>query len=181
MPADRISRHQLLYVNLVDWPFRRINLAIVAFALSLCAAYILLTSVRAQRNRQTDVIEAAMILPLVLVFTPLSFSYNWVFLILPITLIGEFILRPTTATRDRVIAGGWLLACVLIFALTLPVPGFRVPRAMGNMFWACLLVFAELGWILRRTMSSASKESATGVEQPGSVAGEVLSPRPNSL
>ena len=157
LPADRLKDGRILYVNVADLPFRAVNIVIVAAALGRCLVYVLLTPSNSRRTPRSDALEFAMLLPLILVFTPLSFSYNWTWLIFPITLIIHFILNPSAPARDRKIAAAWLIACMLLFALDLPVPIFRIPRALGNTFWASLLIFAELAWLLRPTRIAASR------------------------
>jgi hypothetical protein len=100
------------------------------------------------RTRETDAIEFALLLLLILVFTPLSFGYLFVWLLYPLTVIVHRLV--TRANKD------WLLAAcsgcaVALLALSIP---FRVmAQTYGNALFATLLLFTGLTielWRLKR-------------------------------
>ena len=100
------------------------------------------------RTPETDAIEFALLLLLMLVFTPLSFGYLFAWLLYPLTVVVQ-----------RLIAGrgsrGMLLGCaalaVVLLALSIP---FRVmAQTYGNALFATLLLFAGLAtelWRVKR-------------------------------
>jgi Glycosyltransferase family 87 len=100
---------------------------------------------RRHRTSETDAIEFALLLLLMLVFTPLSFGYLFAWLLYPLTVIVQ-----------RLVAGpssrGVLLGCgalaVVLLALSIP---FRVmAQTYGNALFATLLLFAGLAIELSR-------------------------------
>jgi hypothetical protein len=149
VPADHLPNGKTLFVNVATLPFKWINVVIVGSALGLGLAYILLTST-VPRTARNDAIEFAMMLLLLLIFAPLSFNYNWCWMIFPITLVLNFMLSESTTARDRKLAGIGLIICLMLLMLTLPIPWFHIVRAYGNNFWAALVMFGLLGWIMRR-------------------------------
>jgi hypothetical protein len=101
---------------------------------------------------------------LIITFTPLSFTYNNSWLMLPIIVVGYFILVAAAAPAQKKLAVIWLTIslCLLIFTTGKPL-FFRIPRAMGNTFWCCMLLYAELIWlmVLARRRSVVPVISAT--------------------
>ena len=100
------------------------------------------------RTPETDAIEFALLLLLMLVFTPLSFGYLFAWLLYPFTVVVQRVL--TGAKKSAA-----LIACaacaVVLLALSIP---FRVmAQTYGNALFATLLLFAGLAielWGLKR-------------------------------
>jgi hypothetical protein len=101
-----------------------------------------------RRSSETDAIEFALLLLLMLIFTPLSFGYLFAWLLYPLTVVVQ---RIVTGTRKS----APLIACsacaVALLALSIP---FRVmAQTYGNALFAALLLFAGLAielWRLKR-------------------------------
>jgi len=95
------------------------------------------------RTAESDAIEFALLLLIMLMISPLSFGYFFSWLMLPFTVITQ-----------RVLAGqGWALLwwsvpAVAILALALPFP--RGAQLYGNTFFATLLLFLGLAVELLR-------------------------------
>ena len=89
------------------------------------------------RTAESDAIEFALLVLLMLMITPLSFGYFFSWLMLPFAVITQ-----------RVFAGKgsallwWSLPALGILALALPFP--RGAQLYGNTFFATLLLFLGL-------------------------------------
>ena len=142
--ADAASApHTPIYVNLADFRFRTVNAIIVGVALALGILFITVMPQRGMRTAESDAIEFALLLLIMLMITPLSFGYFFSWLMLPFAVITQ-----------RVLAGkGWALLwwsvpAVAILALALPFP--RGAQLYGNTFFATLLLFLALAVELLR-------------------------------
>ena len=129
--------HTPIYVNLADLRFRTVNGIIISVALALGILFITVMPQRGMRTAESDAIELALLLLIMLMITPLSFGYFFSWLMLPFAVITQ-----------RVLAGkGWALLwwsvpAVAILALALPFP--RGAQLYGNTFFATLLLFLGL-------------------------------------
>jgi Glycosyltransferase family 87 len=142
--ADAASApHTPIYVNLADLKFRTVNAIIISVALALGILFIMVMPQRGMRTAESDAIEFAQLLLIMLMITPLSFGYFYSWLMLPFAVITQ-----------RVLAGkGWALLwwsvpAVAILALALPFP--RGAQLYGNTFFATLLLFLALAVELLR-------------------------------
>jgi hypothetical protein len=142
--ADAASApHTPVYVNLADLKFRTVNAIIISVALALGILFITVMPQRGMRTAESDAIEFALLLLIMLMITPLSFGYFFSWLMLPFAVITQ-----------RVLAGkGWALLwwsvpAVAILALALPFP--RGAQLYGNTFFATLLLFLALAVELLR-------------------------------
>jgi hypothetical protein len=136
--ADAASApHTPIYVNLADLRFRTVNAIIISVALVLGILFITVMPQRGMRTAESDAIEFALLLLIMLMITPLSFGYFFSWLMLPFAVITQ-----------RMLAGkGWALLwwsvpAVAILALALPFP--RGAQLYGNTFFATLLLFLGL-------------------------------------
>jgi hypothetical protein len=101
-----------------------------------------------RRNQETDAIEFALLLLLILIFTPLSFGYLFAWLLYPLTVAVQ---RLVNDPARRIFLAGFSGAAVLLLALSIP---FRVgAQTYGNTLFATLLLFVGLSvelWRLKR-------------------------------
>jgi hypothetical protein len=142
--ADAASApHTPIYVNLADLRFRTVNAIIISVALALGILFITVMPQRGMRTAESDALEFALLLLIMLMITPLSFGYFFSWLMLPFAVITQ-----------RMLAGkGWALLwwsvpAVAILALALPFP--RGAQLYGNTFFATLLLFLALAVELLR-------------------------------
>jgi len=136
--ADAASApHQSVYVNLVDLRFAVVNAIILITALTLGMLFIAVMSRRDMRTAETDAIEFALLLLLMLVVTPLSFGYFYSWLMLPFAVITQ---RVLAGKRSAVL--WWSLPALALLALSIPFP--RGAQLYGNTFFATLLLFVGL-------------------------------------
>ena len=140
--------HEPVYANFADLDFDTVNRIILACALVLGVVFIGVMPRAARRTRETDAIEFALLLLLMLVFTPLSFGYLFAWLLYPLTVVVQRVVTGATKSAP-------LIACsacaVVLLALSIP---FRVmAQTYGNALFATLFLFAGLAielWRLKR-------------------------------
>jgi len=148
--ADHDDGRPPIYLNFASLSFHQVNIVIGFEMLCLCLIYLWVMPPAALRTTWSDSLEAGMLLILIILFSPLSFTYNNSWLMLPIALVLYFVLILARTKRERTTAGLWLGACMLLMLVGLPVPAFRLLRDVGHTFWADLLILAELAWLLFR-------------------------------
>ncbi len=140
--------HTPVYANLADLKFSTVNGIILAAALLLGLGYLAVMPAAPRCTPETDAIEFALLLLLMLVFTPLSFGYVFAWLLYPLTVVVQRFLAGR-ASRALVILA---IAAVALLSLSIP---FRVlAQTYGNTFLATLLLFIGLAlelWRLKRT------------------------------
>jgi hypothetical protein len=140
--------HEPVYANFADLDFNTVNRIIFACALGLGLVFIGVMPRAARRTPETDAIEFALLLLLVLVFTPLSFGYLFAWLLYPLTVVVQRVV--IGATKGATLAG-CAISAVALLALSVP---FRVmAQTYGNALFATLLLFAGLAtelWRLKR-------------------------------
>ncbi len=142
--------HEPVYANFADLDFNTVNRAILACALGLGLLFIGVMPRAARRTPETEAIEFALLLLLMLVFTPLSFGYLFAWLLYPLTVVAQRIV--TGATRSATLAA-CAISAVALLALSIP---FRVmAQTYGNALFAALLLFAGLAIELCRLKRGA--------------------------
>jgi len=151
--ADAASApHEPVYVNFADLKFPVVNGIIVSVALAFGIAFITAMPLRVMRTAESDAIEFALLLLLMLVITPLSFGYFYSWLMLPFAVVMQ-----------RVLAGKgtallwWSLLALALLALAIPFP--RSAQLYGNTFFATLLLFIGLLIELLRFKQTAHARS----------------------
>ncbi|MDQ6940346.1 MAG: hypothetical protein M3119_09350, partial [Verrucomicrobiota bacterium] len=125
--------------------------------LVLGSVYLAVMPRRRRRTEETDAIEFALLILLLLLFTPLAFGYLFVMLLFPFTVILQRLLsEPSRAL--------WICSALALFLLTLSVPFQVTAQSYGNYFFATLLLFlglaAELWKLKRAGLTSAGEQSS---------------------
>ena len=146
--------HTPVYANFAHLKFSTVNGIILAAALLLGLVYIAVMPATPRRTPETDAIEFALLLLLMLIFTPLSFGYLFAWLLYPFTVVVQRFLAGR-ASRALLI---FVSIAVALLALTIPL---RVPaQTYGNTFLATLLLFTGLAlelWRLKRAGARATE------------------------
>jgi hypothetical protein len=135
-------------VNVASLDFRSVNRVIALVAAGLCVVYMAVMPARSRRTASSDAIEGAMLLLMILFFSPLSFNYFYVWMIYPITVALHWILQQPEHSRSRLFLMAWLAASVVLLAVALPF--LRVAQAYGNLFFSGLVLWFGLAWLMRR-------------------------------
>jgi Glycosyltransferase family 87 len=142
--ADAASApHTPVYVNLTDLKFPVVNAIIISAALALGIVFIAVMPDRDTRTAESDAIEFALLLSLMLMLTPLSFGYFYSWLMLPFAVITQ---RVLIEKGSAVL--WWTLPALALLALGLAFP--RGAQLYGNTFFATLLLFIGLSIELLR-------------------------------
>jgi hypothetical protein len=150
-------------VNIASFGFATVNLVVAAVALGLCLFYVAMMPARSQRTPRSDAVEQAMLLILILLFSPLSFNYFFVWLLYPFTIALALAFEAPPRSRERAIRWAWLLAAVTALALALPF--LRAAQAYGNLFVTSLILFVGLG----RALGLSRLTGTAALESSGSV------------
>jgi hypothetical protein len=149
--------HEPVYANLADLDFDTVNRIILALAAALGVIFVTAMPRAALRTRETDAIEFALLVLLILVFTPLSFGYLFAWLLYPLTVITH---RLLSTPGPHVILAACTASSLALLALSIP---FRVmAQTYGNALFATLLLFTGLLVELWRLKRADVPELAAG-------------------
>ncbi len=135
--------HTPIYVNFADLKFATVNAIVIAIALALGILFLSAMPRRAMRTPESDAIEFALLVLMILLTSPLSFGYFFSWLMLPFAVITQ-----------RVIDGKgsallwWSLPALALLALALLFP--QGAQSYGNTFFGSLLLFLGLAIELLR-------------------------------
>lgn len=138
-----------VFVNVVTLTHRQALAGIVGFAGLLGLGFVSVMPARRRRTRESDALEIGILTVLVIVCTPYTFSYYFVWLIFPLTALVWHGLTGRTPTARR-IAWGAVGVTTAGFALSAPLTESRLMMAYGAQFWAALAAAAGCGWLLWR-------------------------------
>jgi hypothetical protein len=150
-----------VYVNIADLSFAQVNRIIVILGLALGLAYLAVMPKTSLRTSYTDAVESSALLIMIIIFTPLSFTYNNAWLMPAIVVVLYEIAFGDQSPAHRRLVMIWLAASLIPLIFTIRTPPFRIARAVGNTFWSNMLLLAELGWLLlwHRRQASAPHPS----------------------
>jgi len=144
--------HTPVYANFVDLKFTTVNAIILAAAFLLGGVFMAVMPASSQRTPETDALEFALLLLLILIFTPLSFGYLYAWLLYPLTVIVRRLQLAPAGGRGLL---AWTLAAIALLSLSIPL---RIPaQTYGNTLVATLLLFAGLAIELFRTKASGTQ------------------------
>jgi hypothetical protein len=136
--ADAASApHQPVYVNCADLKFPIVNGIIFSSALALGILFIAAMPRRNMRTAESDAVEFALLLLLMLMITPLSFGYFYSWLMLPFAVITQRLLVEKVS-----FILWWCVPALALLAVGLIFP--RRAQLYGNTFFATLLLFIGL-------------------------------------
>lgn len=147
-------------VNVASLDFRAVNGVIVGTAALLCGFFLATMPRRARRTGRSDAAEGAVLLLLIVMFSPLSFNYAYVWLIYPLTVGLHAVLSAPAGSRERTVLTLWIGAAVLVLAAALPAP--RVVQAYGNLVAAAMILLVGLGLLTRRWAAPAPAAAEAG-------------------
>ena len=154
--ADAASApHQPVYVNFADLKFPVVNAIIINVALALGILFIAVMPRRETRTAESDAIEFALLLLLMLMVTPLSFGYFYSWLMLPFAVITQ---RALVERVPSIL--WWCVPALALLAVGLILP--RDAQLYGNTFFATLLLFVGLSIELSRFKQQAAQRHNTG-------------------
>ncbi|HUC98620.1 MAG TPA: glycosyltransferase family 87 protein [Candidatus Polarisedimenticolaceae bacterium] len=151
------KQDQELFVNVADVDFKYVTMVVVLVGTALCAFYIFCMPSYRQRTNASDALEYAMLLLLILIFTPLAFTYFFVWLLYPLVVALRLVLKARPGPLQRIAGWTWFFASVIFLCFTFPLPAFRPVQAAGSTLVSCLLLLVGIGWNLRAETRKAAK------------------------
>jgi hypothetical protein len=143
------ERTETLFINIAKLDFKTVNFVIIIVVAALCLFYIVCMPSQNNRTEQTDALEYAILLLLIVIFTPLAFTYFFVWLFYPLVMALHLVLTAPPASTERLKRWTWFWVSLVPLTFTMPVPAFRPLQAAGSTLVTCLLLIAGLGWHLR--------------------------------
>ncbi|VTT99986.1 hypothetical protein : Uncharacterized protein OS=Isosphaera pallida (strain ATCC 43644 / DSM 9630 / IS1B) GN=Isop_2848 PE=4 SV=1: DUF2029 [Gemmataceae bacterium] len=159
--ANRLLQHKSadedttrnFYVNVADLDFRATTAVIVGVALAICLFYIGVMPRHAHRTPESNAIEFGMLLLMILLFSPYSFGYFFVWLLYPFAVLVHRWQKAPPGSADRRRLATVFAVCVALPALTLVHQ--RTAEAYGNFFFTTLILLGTLGWQLNKLKHAA--------------------------
>jgi len=150
-----------LRVNIADVDFKTINHIATGLMLMLCIGYLIVMPRQRDRTRFTDAAEMAMLLILIILFSPLSFTYNNSWLMFGMVVVLYCI---TTHPREKALpAKIWLTLALLplLLSVSTTFQPLRYLRALGNTCFSDLMLLSELAWLMLLETSEQSRSAAS--------------------
>jgi Glycosyltransferase family 87 len=136
--ADAASApDQPVYVNFANLSFPVVNVIVAGVALALGIIFIAGMPPRGMRTAESDAIEFALLLLLMLMITPLSFGYFFCWLMLPFGVAAQ---QELAGKGSAILWWGLPALALLTVGLIFP----RGAQFYGNTFFATLLLFIGL-------------------------------------
>ena len=148
--GDSFDPHDPIYVNVADLTYPQATLVIAGFSGLIGLAFVLVMPRRANRTPATFALETAALTALMIVASPISYTYYDVWLIYPVTvLLHHAVTSPDRLTRRVSWATG--AGSLLILLTGLPLGRPHVIQAYGHGLWGVLWMAAGLGWLMTRS------------------------------
>jgi hypothetical protein len=149
-----------LYVNLLDLDRSAADALFLVSAIGIGLAFVALLPARNRRTPQSNAAEWSIVLLLVVVASPVAYSYYFVWLLPAFTIL----VRSAASAPDRKLAHGtlamiglsFLLLAIGINAVTPPFP-----QAAGNVLWATMVAALALVVQMRRSAHGTSTPPTT--------------------
>lgn len=145
IPADGEARDGWR-VNVASLSFAAVNRIILGSAALLGSLYVALMPWRGPRSREVAAIEGALLLLLILAFSPLSFNYFYVWLLYPLTVATYLAGAAPARSAERRVMRTAVLGALGLLGLSLV--STRTAAGYGNSLLAAGTLFAALGWRL---------------------------------
>jgi len=137
------TMQQAWRVNVAALDFRTVTAITLAAMLALSLFVVAVLPARRLRTAQTDALEFALITLLIVMFSPLSFNYAFVWLIYPLTVALNMVLNEPARGPWRTLEIAWSASIFLIPGLAIVMPLYA--QAYGNLFVPALLLVIGLG------------------------------------
>jgi hypothetical protein len=164
-------------VNVASLDFRTVTVITLGVMLALCLLVAAALPSAESRTAPTDALEFALITLLIVIFSPLSFNYAFVWLIYPLTVALHLALHEPVNGRWRVVEIVWITTVLLIPALAVIAPLYA--QAYGNLIVPALLLVIGLAVRLRNSrcpVDTNPAPAATRGAQPRWTEKEALKP-----
>jgi len=163
-----------IYIVALD--FRTVTAITLAAMLALSLFVVAVLPARRRRTPQTDALEFALITLLIVMFSPLSFNYAFVWLIYPLTVALNLVFNEPVRSPWRVLELAWIALIFLIPGLAIVMPLYA--QAYGNLFVPSLLLLIGLG-VRVLAMQETRAVSPQTYSRAAHIASEIL-PHPRA-
>jgi hypothetical protein len=151
-------------VNVAALTFRTVTAITLASMLMIALFVVAVLPPRRVRSASTDAAEFALVTLLIVIFSPLSFNYAFVWLIYPLTVGLNLTLNNPATGYWRKLEIAWIVSVLLIPAIAIVTPIYA--QAYGNLFVPALLLVIGLGVKLRGMSRGAVTANDTTAKQP---------------
>ncbi len=148
---EQYNPHTPRYANIANLSFSAVNRIILGTALLFGLIFVAVMPRRNRRTEETDAIEFALLLLLMLIFTPLAFGYLFFWLLYPFAVVVE-----RWGRRPNRSLGIFVLVALALLLLSIPLQ--RTAQTYGNYFFATVSLFFGLALELWRIKSAAPEE-----------------------
>ena len=159
-------------VNVASLDFRTVTVVTLAAMLGLSLFVVAVLPARRLRTAQTDALEFALVTLLIVMFSPLSFNYAYVWLIYPLTVALHLVLNEPARGAWRTLEIAWIASVLLIPGLAIVMPLYA--QAYGNLFVPALLLVIGLGarvWAMQETRAVGPRVYPPGAHTSSEVSG----------
>ena len=148
-------------VNFTSLDFRAVTAITVTSMLCLSLYVALAFPPRHARTPSSDALEFALVTLLIVMFSPLSFNYAYVWLIYPLTVALHEVQKFASYGSRRRLELVWIGAILFIPSLAVVMPLYA--QAYGNLFMPALLLVIGLGLKLRAIKRSNLTGAQNGI------------------
>lgn len=160
IPANGEARDNW-YVNVASLDFKTVNKLLAAAALMFGLFYVVVMPPTRLRSGKTDAAEMAMLLLLILAFSPFAFNYFYVWLLYPLTFAIARWNDAVEGSRERKVLKAGLLIALTIYGSS--IVSVKFTQAYGNLLLADLVLLGLFGWWLWRERKVVAASTATSV------------------
>ena len=147
------SDEEPIFINLIDLGYKGASFVYLCVATIIGLSFIWLTPARRHRTLRSDAAELAILICLVLIGSPVTYSYYFVWLLFPLTVL----VYRATSTVERTVR--WRTWTLVGAAMTLFAAGVNSHylQVAGNSLWATALIVVGLVWHMRLDSSPPSE------------------------
>ncbi len=149
------------YVNVASLDFKSVNKILVGSALIFGLFFVAVMPPTRLRSGKTDAGEMAMLLLLILAFSPFAFNYFYVWFLYPLTVLMARWNDAVVGSRERAVLKVGLLTALAIYGAS--IVSVKVTQAYGNLLLADLILLGLFGWWLvneRRVTAKSAPATA---------------------
>ncbi len=170
-----VALKQAWRVNIAALDFRTVTIITLAAMLALSLFVVATLPARRLRTAQTDAIEFAQISLLIVMFSPLSFNYAFVWLIYPLTVALNMVINEPARGAWRKFEIIWMVLIMLVPGSAIVMPLYA--QAYGNLFIPALMLVVGLGVkLLAIQTSTAIPDQHQGIRLSSQIGDHSSSP-----